>query len=85
MNTLYIVWEDNHGDIAITNSYEKAIDFLFDDDWINVPTNTTEEEYRTYLKNLTYKEFNEKICNEAGYCYMGIQVFSFENGICRIR
>ena len=84
MNNLYIVWEDNHGDIAITDSYEKAIDFLFDDEWIDVPTNTTKEEYRTHLKSLTREEFNENIYDETGCC-MGIQEFPFENGICRIR
>jgi hypothetical protein len=85
MNNLYIVWEDNHGDIAITDSYEKAIDFLFDDEWIDIPVNTTKEEYRTHLKSLTREEFNEKICDETGCCCIGIQKFPFENGICRIR
>ena len=66
MNNLYIVWEDNHGNLAITNSYEKAIDFLFDEEWISIPCNTTAEEYRVYLKNLTVEEFNEKMEDEIG-------------------
>lgn len=77
MNNLYIVWEDNHGNLAITNSYEKAIDFLFDEEWIPIPCNTTEAEYRFYLKNcLTIEEFNEKMENE-----IGISVVKGKNGI----
>lgn len=77
MNNLYIVWEDNHGNLAITNSYEKAIDFLFDEEWIHIPCNTTEAEYRFYLKNyLTVEEFNEKMEDE-----IGISVVEGEKGI----
>ena len=76
MNNLYIVWEDNHGNLAITNSYEKAIDFLFNEEWIHIPCNTTAEVYRFYLKNLTIEEFNEKMEDE-----IGISVIEGEEGI----
>lgn len=62
MDNLYIVWKENHGNLAITNSYEKAIDLLFNEEWISIPCHTTEEEYHIYLKNyLTVEEFNEKM------------------------
>lgn len=66
MNDLYIVWEDDHGNLAITNSYEKAIDFLINEEWIHAPCDTPIEEYRIYLKNLTVEEFNEKMEDEIG-------------------
>ena len=84
MSNLYIVSEDNHGDIAITDSYEKAIDFLFDDDWVEIPDSTTKEEYRTYLKSLSREEFNTKFRDED-YYYFFIQEFTSENGIWRVR
>jgi hypothetical protein len=34
MKNIYIVSEDNHGYLAITFSYEAAIDFLIKDNWL---------------------------------------------------
>lgn len=85
MNNFYIIWEDNHGNIAITDSYDKAIDFLLDDEWISVPANTTQKWYKDYLKSLTYEEFNDKMYNEMNYSYIVIQECHFENGIWRAR
>lgn len=85
MNNFYIIWEDNHGNIAITDSYDKAIDFLLDDEWISVPANTTQKWYRDYLKSLTCEEFNDKMYNEMNYSYIVIQECHFEKGIWRAR
>lgn len=35
MITLYRVWEESHGDLALTTSYESAIDYLIQWNWIS--------------------------------------------------
>lgn len=56
MRTIYIVSEDNHGDLAITLSYEAAINFLLSEGWI-----PREEE--AFFKLMDLKEFNEHMEN----------------------
>ena len=52
MRTIYIVSEDNHGDLAITLSYQDAINFLLGDRWIS-------EEIANFVLNMSCAEFNE--------------------------
>lgn len=52
MKTIYIVSEDNHGDLAITLSYEAAINFLTIEGWLP-------KEDGPYFGFMDVKEFNE--------------------------
>lgn len=56
MRTIYIVSEDNHGDLAITLSYEAAINFLTCDGWLP-------KEDGPYFKFMNIEEFNEYMEN----------------------
>ena len=56
MRTIYIVSEDNHGDLAITLSYEAAINFLIGDGWIA-------REDEAFFKRMYPEEFNEHMEN----------------------
>lgn len=56
MKTIYIVSEDNHGDLAITLSYEAAINFLLSEGWI-----PRGEE--AFFKLMDLEEFNEHMEN----------------------
>lgn len=52
MRTIYIVSEDNHGDLAITLSYEAAINFLTSEGWLP-------KEDGPYFNFMDVEEFNE--------------------------
>ena len=54
--TLYLVSEYNHGNLAITMSYEDAIDFLIKDGWI--PKNN-----EFFFKRKSCEEFNKHMEN----------------------
>lgn len=56
MRTIYIVSEDNHGDLAITLSYDAAINFLLSEGWIP----RSEE---PFFKLMNLEEFNEHMEN----------------------
>ena len=56
MRTIYIVSEDNHGDLAITLSYEAAINFLIGDGWLS-------KEDEAFFKRMDLEEFNEHMEN----------------------
>jgi len=72
---LYLVIEDNHGEIAIAETFGKAIDFLYTDEWIVEP-----ELNRATADNMTLEEFN------AFFDYMiQIKKIKFEKGIARLR
>lgn len=72
---LYLVIEDNHGEIAITETFEKAIDFLYTDEWI-----IESDLERAVADNMTIEEFNDY------FDYMiRIEKIKFEKGIARLR
>ena len=72
---LYLVIEDNHGKIAITETFGKAIDFLYTDEWI-----IESDLERAVADNMTLEEFNEY------FDYMiRIEKIEFEKGIARLR
>jgi len=52
MRTIYIVSDENHGNLAITLSYEAAINFLIKEGWIP-------KESEAFFKNMYHNEFNE--------------------------
>ena len=56
MRTIYIVSEDNHGDLAITLSYEAAINFLIGEGWL--PRSD-----EAFFKRMDFEEFNEHMEN----------------------
>ena len=56
MRTIYIVSEDNHGDLAITLSYEAAINFLINDGWLD-------KSDEAFFKRMYPEEFNEHMEN----------------------
>lgn len=56
MRTIYIVSEDNHGDLAITLSYEAAINFLIKEGWL--PRGD-----EAFYKRMYPEEFNEHMEN----------------------
>ena len=35
MQMVYLIEEDNHGNIGVAKDYESAIDFLIDTDWLD--------------------------------------------------
>lgn len=72
---LYLVIEDNHGEIAIAETFEKAIDFLYTDEWI-----IESDLERAIADNMTIEEFNDY------FDYMiRIEKIKFEKGIARLR
>lgn len=72
---LYLIIEDNHGEIAITETFGKAIDFLYTDEWI-----IESDLDRATADNMTLEEFNEY------FDYMiQIKKIKFEKGIARLR
>lgn len=72
---LYLVIEDNHGEIAITETFGKAIDFLYTDEWI-----VEFELERTTADNMTLEEFNAYFDD-----MIRIEKIKFEKGIARLR
>lgn len=56
MRTIYIVSEDNHGDLAITLSYEAAINFLIGEGWLD-------KSDEAFFKRMYPEEFNEHMEN----------------------
>lgn len=72
---LYLVIEDNHGEIAITETFGKAIDFLYTDEWIVEP-----ELNRATADNMTLEEFNDYFQD-----MIRIEKIKFEKGIARLR
>lgn len=56
MRTIYIVSEDNHGDLAITLSYEAAINFLINDGWLS----KSDGPYYTHMDLEEFNEYMEK-------------------------
>ena len=72
---LYLVIEDNHGEIAITETFEKAIEFLYADEWIVEP-----ELKRADADNMTLEEFNAFFDD-----MIRIEKIKFEKGIARLR
>lgn len=56
MRTIYIVSEDNHGDLAIALSYEAAITFLIVEGWLP----RSEE---PFFRPMNLEEFNEYMEN----------------------
>lgn len=56
MRTIYIVSEDNHGDLAITLSYEAAINFLIREGWLD-------KSDEAFFKRMYPEEFNEHMEN----------------------
>lgn len=72
---LYLITEENHGEIAITETFGKAIDFLYSDEWIiesDLDKNTAD--------NMTLEEFNDYFDN-----MIRIEKIEFEKGIARLR
>lgn len=45
MKKFYVVNEENHSDIGITETFENAIKFLFEEDWFNGYTEYCAENY----------------------------------------
>lgn len=72
---LYLVIEDNHGEIAITETLGKAIDFLYTDEWI-----VESELNRATADNMTLEEFNVYFDD-----MIRIEKIKFEKGIARLR
>ena len=72
---LYLVIEDNHGEIAIAETFEKAIDFLYTDKWI-----IKSDLERVAADNMTLEEFNEYFDD-----MIRIEKIEFENGFARLR
>lgn len=56
MRNIYIVSEDNHGDLAITLSYEAAINFLIKEGWLSKAD-------ESFFKRMCSEEFNEHMEN----------------------
>lgn len=72
---LYLVIEDNHGEIAITETLGKAIDFLYSDEWI-----IESDLERAAADNMTLEEFNDYFDD-----MIRIKKIKFEKGIARLR
>ena len=72
---LYLVIEDNHGEIAIAETFGKAIDFLYTDEWI-----VEAELERATADNMTLEEFNAFFDD-----MIRIERIKFEKGIARLR
>lgn len=72
---LYLVIEDNHGEIAITETFKKAIDFLYTDEWI-----IESDLNRDATDNMTLEEFNAYFDD-----MIRIKKIKFEKGIARLR
>ena len=77
MRTLYIVSEDNHGDLAITMSYEDAINFLIKNGWIS-----KDDEF--FFKLKSYEEFNEHMEN-IDETVMITKIVESDHNIFRLR
>ena len=72
---LYLITEENHGEIAITETFDKAIDFLFKDNWINEYQLT-----KATAKDMTLEEFNDFFED-----MIRIEKIKFEKGVARLR
>ena len=72
---LYLVIEDNHGEIAIAETFEKAIDFLYTDKWV-----IESDLDRAAANNMTLEEFNDYFDD-----MIRIEKIKFEKGIARLR
>ena len=57
MQMVYLIEEDNHGNIGIAKDYSSAIDFLIDSDWLD-------ESCELYEGNGTYKTVEEDLGKE---------------------
>lgn len=79
MRTIYIVSEDNHGDLAITLSYQDAINFLLGDRWIS-------EETANFVIHMSCTEFNEYMEKSEEDMLISIsEIPESRNGIFKIR
>ena len=78
MRTIYIVSEDNHGDLAVTLSYEDAINFLLIDKWIS-------REDEAFFKRMCPQEFNEYMENSNDAFIKITKISETSHNIFRIR
>lgn len=75
MKKIYVVSEENHSDIAVTETFENAIKFLFEQDWFNGYTEYCGENYFYYsiylvlgfdnVNDFNYETFMEKMKNKT--------------------
>ena len=72
---LYLITEENHGEIAITETFGKAIDFLYSDEWI-----IESDLNRGAADNMTLEEFNDYFDD-----MIRITKIKFEKGVARLR
>lgn len=86
---LFELWEENEGELAVADSYEKLIDYLFEDDWLCsiIPDEFLEKykdekilwkKFHEYLISMTSKEFNK--FNQDNDGTFEIHELPFENG-----
>ena len=70
---MYLVSEENHGDLAITKTYEAAIYFLLEENWINdnypyYPETGDSIPLKDYCLSLGYSGIEEYLlCNEDNF------------------
>ena len=78
---VYIIHEDNHGVIGVADSYESAVQFLIDKEWITENyeiLNESDDEYHP-LNELGIaladikEEWDIDIFNDAFYCCLYIE------------
>lgn len=54
MKMVYLIEEDNHGNIGVAKDYSSAIDFLINNNWLD-------ENYELYEGDGTYKTIKEDL------------------------
>lgn len=79
MKIIYIISEDNHGYLAITLSYETAIDFLIKERWLS-------KKDEVFFKRMNVEEFNEYMENtdDDGTLKI-IKIYENKYGIFQLR
>lgn len=99
MSILYRVSEDCHGDLAITETLEQAIDFLINGSWIDkyteiyLPAYETEISLYEYVNNIdenlsVFEWLKELTRDEFNTFFDGqfyIETLNLQNGIIQLR
>lgn len=99
MSVLYRISEDCHGDLAITETLERAIDFLINESWISedteiyLPTYETEINLYEYVnnidENLSVSEWLKELTRGEFNTFFDGQIYieklNLQNGIIRLR
>ena len=99
MSIVYRISEDNHGDLAITKTFEQAIEFLINENWINedteiyLPSYDTDINLYEYVNNIdqdlsVYDWLNNITRDDFNRFFDGqifIEKLILSNGIIRLR